>query len=318
MRLSALVMAICGAAASPTHADVGARVEVAFASWANKVGATDAALTYWVDGQPARDVALGQADIETPVELASLSKAITAACVASLIRDGVMSAEMTTQETLQAGPVGLTLAALLTHSGGLAPDETQALMPLWLDSQVDGAEVATARALARLASHQTEYFYNNENYAVLGEMITAVAAADYEETCRARVLDPAGVEQARPSPRTGAFLPFGGWQMPLHDYARFLNWAYGPDGVVGAHAVHLPAKALSEHIYYGMGMFQRPWGPGYNFWHFGGLCLPGRIEIGSYAVRWQNGVSIVASYDVCLDNDQMFALDQAMVKAVFH
>lgn len=318
MRVIALLLALCGAAASSAHADVGTRVQAAFEEWARSVGATDAALTYWVDGQPVRDVVLGRMHIDAPVELASLSKAITAACAVSLIRDGVMTAETTTRQVLDAGPEGLTLAALLTHSSGLSPDETQVLMPLWFDSPVDGAEVATARALARPATGDSGYFYNNENYAVAGEMITAAAGGQYQAVCRDRVLVPAGVLQAEPSPRSGAFLPFGGWQMPLHDYARFLNWAYGPEGVVGSDAVNLPAKAVSQHIYYGMGMFQRAWGPGYNFWHFGALCLPGRMEVGSYAVRWQNGVSIVASYDACLEDTQMFALDQAMVKAVFH
>ena len=317
MRLNALLMAMCGLAAASAYADVGNRVEAAFVAWAGSVGATDAALTLWIDGQPVRDVSLGQASVDAPFELASLSKAITAACAARLIRNGVMTADTTTQDVLGEGPEGLTLAALLTHSGGLAPDDTQTLMAFWLDSSVDGAEVATARALERPVTDNKDYSYNNENYAVAGEMIAAATGAEYEETCRAQVLDPAGVTRAQPSPRAGAFLPFGGWQMPLHDYARFLNWAYGPDGVVGRHVASLPATFLSQNVSYGMGMFQRRSGAGYNFWHFGALCFPGRLETGSYAVRWEEGISVVARYDVCLEREQMFELDQAMVGAVF-
>ncbi|MEM6305219.1 MAG: serine hydrolase domain-containing protein [Pseudomonadota bacterium] len=313
-----IICAICAVlCAWPAWADVAARVDAAFRGWATDVGARDAALTLWIDGTPVHDVHLGAARTDLPVELASLSKAVTASCVAALMEEGLLYAETTSRDVLGAGTRGVQVKGLLTHASGLAPDETQVLMAFWLNSGTDSTAVASQRALARPLGPDSAYFYNNENYAVLGEMIAAITGQSYAQACRQRVLAPAGSATARPSPATGNFLAFGGWQMSLQDYARFLNWSYGPEGVVGARAHRLPAAPVSEHVSYGMGMFQRPWGPGYHFWHFGALCFPGRLETGSYAVRWQSGVSIVASYDRCLTDAQTIALDAALVAAVF-
>lgn len=319
IRYAFCTVALAAGWAVSALADVPERVEAAFRGWAAEVGAGSAALTLWQDGTPRHDVSLGSWTAQTPIETASLSKAITATCAVTLIDEGIWDAETTSEAVLNAGPSGLGLGALLTHGAGILPDQTQGVMGLWIFAQKSQADVAAERALARSPQQGTQgkFAYNNENYAILGEMIARQTGRSYSDACTDRVLIPAGATGAVPSPRTRGFLPWGGWQMSVTDYARFLEWGFGRGGVISTRAHRLPAQAVSTHVSYGMGMFQRSSGPGYNFWHFGSLCFPLGFNTGSYAVHWQNGWSIVAAYDVCLEAEQMGGLDRAMIGAVF-
>ena len=251
--------------------------------------------------------------------MASLGKAITAVCVAQIIRDGIWTARTTSFEVLGYGAPNITVGQLLTHSSGLGPDETQVLMTIWFGVKDDLSEVATKHALLREEQKATQgrYAYNNENYAVLGEMITQQTGQSYAEYCKTRVLDPAGAPSAQPSPKTASYLPFGGWQMSVQEYAAFMWYGFGPDGVVGHQRSRWPRAAVQAPTEYGMGMFQRIVGTTPNFWHFGALCFADRLDVGSFAVIWQGKASALATYDACVDWDAMLALDAALVDAVF-
>lgn len=299
-------------------ADVPDRLEQAFRRWTAEVAAPRAVLTIWRGGVRERDVAIGMAP-RKPVGLASLSKAVTAVCAARMIDTGVWSAKTTSREVLKFGPPGLTVAALMTHSAGLGPDQTQALMPLWLDTRPDRAPLATEIALKRAAqtARRGKYSYNNENYAILGQMIAARTGRAYAPYCKKLVLDPAGVTTARLSPRLGGMGPFGGWQMSVQDYARFMHWAYGPRGLIGANPARWPRSAMGGGAFYGVGMIQRRFRGGMNYWHFGAACFPGRLNLGSYAVRWLREWSVVVAYDACVDGAAMGRLDHLLSRAVF-
>ena len=69
--------------------------------------------------------------------------------------------------------------------------------------------------------------------------------------------------------------------------------------------------------FYGMGMTQREFRGSMNYWHFGALCFPGRLNAGSYAVSWMGDWTVVVAYDACADWDAMVRLDQALAGAVF-
>lgn len=149
-------------------------------------------------------------------------------------------------------------------------------------------------------------------------MIAAQTGVPYDQACRERVLEPAGIAQAGPSPQTGGFLPWGGWQMSVQDYAKFMHWAYGAGGILARNAVTWPAQQVRGDVYYGMGMFfQRGTEAGNLFWHFGSWCFPFGVQTGSYAVHWQEGWSVVAAYDICIPTAQMNALERAMTQAIF-
>lgn len=302
----------------PATADVAARVEAAFVGWARDVGATEAAITLRRGGVPVHDAAIGMA-MDRPVELASVSKAITAVCAATLMESGVWDGATTSREVLGFGPEGITLAGLMTHSAGIGPDRTQWMMWLWLGRPDTHAARATAIALTRpeQSGQAGRYLYNNENYAILGEMIAAQTGQSYVDYCTQAVLRPAGVTTAQPSPHTGSFLPYGGWRMSLQDYAAFHWHAFGPEGIIGRDPSGWPSAPVQGGMSYGVGTFQRPMAGTFNFWHFGALCFPGRLNIGAFAVIWMQDWSLVAAYNVCPTGPEAAKLDQMLAKAVF-
>lgn len=316
-RALVLVLVLCFAATA-VQADVPARLEQSFRDWRKDVGVDAAVMTIWRAGVHHQDVALSMS-ADTPVELASLGKAVTAACAATLMDAGVWQGDTTSVAVLGYGPDDITVSQLLTHSAGLLPDETQNQMPLWLDIPLDRGNAASRKALSRKAQGGIagQYSYSNENYAILGAMIAAQTGQSYEEYCREAVIAPAGLTSARVSPRTGAFASWGGWRMTVQDYARFMYWAYGPDGQIAARLEDWPSADIGGGARYGMGMVHRPFRGSHNFWHFGLLCFPGRLNAGSYAVSWMEEWQVVVAFDRCLNWDQMFALDGALARAVF-
>ncbi len=305
-------------AAPVAMADVPARLDQAFRGWVADVGATAAVMTVWQGGIHHSDVAIGMS-AQAPVELASLGKAVTALCTVTLMQSGLWSAGTTSLEVLGYGPDGVTVAQLMTHSTGFGPDQTQGDMPGWLDTPQDRAADAARQALMRDAQDGTadSYGYNNENYAVLGAMIAAQTGQSYGDYCKDAVLIPAGVTTARLSPRTGSMGAWGGWQMSVQDYARLMHWAYGPQGVIGKAPDDWPQAAMGGGAFYGVGMTQRAFRGQMNYWHFGLLCFPGRLNAGSYAVRWMDDWAAVVSFDRCLEWDQLIALDNVLARAVF-
>lgn len=317
MNIRSLVLALVCAAQSAV-AGVPDRLEEAFEGWVDAVGAENAVLTIWNKGTHQRDVAIG-INADTPVELASLSKAVTALCAAHLIAVGDWAADTTSRAVLGYGPDNLTVGGLMTHSAALAPDQTQGAMPRWLDREKDRSAVAAEHALTRSAQTGTlgSYTYNNENYAVLAAMISAETGQPHTEFCYDAVLKPSGATDARPSPRTGSMAGWGGWMMPVQDYARLMHWAYGPDGMIGSAPQDWPQADMGGGAFYGVGMTQRAFRGSMNYWHFGALCFPGRLNVGTYAVRWMEDWSIVAYYDACLPWDDMINLDNVLSAAVF-
>lgn len=314
VRAMILLMAL----AMPAQADVPERLGIAFQSWARAAGVQKGVITILHKGQHHSDVALGMA-ADTPVELASLGKAVTALCSVSLIKSGVWTAETTSHSVLGYGAEGLSVGDFITHSSGLGPDETQVPMGRWLDRKKDRAEEAARHALGRKtqASQIGSYAYSNENYAVLGAMIARQTGESYDSYCKAAVLDPAGVTTARLSPRTGSMASWGGWQMSVQDYGRLIHWAFGPEGYVGSAPQDWPQVNIDVSAFYGVGMMQRPFRGSMNYWHFGLLCFPGRMNAGGYAVRWMEEWSVVAAFDQCADWGQLTELDRVLAQAVF-
>lgn len=316
MNISLLIVALM-CAAQTVVADVPDRLEAAFEGWVEDVGADAAVISIWQKDMHIRDIAVGM-DADTPVELASLSKAVTGLCAAHLIKTGEWSAQTTSLEVLGYGPDAITVDALMTHSAGLGPDETQGAMPFWLDTREDRAADAAATALTRLTQSGTpgSYAYNNENYAVLAAMISAQTGVPHTQFCKTHVLTPAEATTATPSSRTGSMAGWGGWQMTVKDYARLMHWAYGPQGMIGSAPQDWPQIEVGGGASYSVGMTQRVFRGKMNYWHFGALCFPGRLNVGTYAVSWMEDWRAVVAYDRCVSWDDMFRLDKVLSQAV--
>jgi CubicO group peptidase (beta-lactamase class C family) len=293
--------------------DIPSAVETAFRDWlaGHSIGVGTLALMQ--DGQLVKQVGVG-ISVDTPREMASLSKAITAICALSLIEEGRWDNNTKLGDVLGQGP-DLTVKQLMTHSAGLTTDSTQTAMPMQLDRP--NAALNLKGIFKRGAEGPRGKFqYNNENYALLGAMIAAETSQNYEAACSERVLTPIGVS-ASLSPRTAAFDAYGGWAMSAADYAQFHHAYFGPEGQIGRDPSSFPKFKVGSAVYYGPGTNWRAWEDGFNFWHFGALCFPGRLNVGSFAVQYAIGWNLVATYDGCVDWSAMAALDRAMIGAIF-
>ena len=252
-------------------------------------------------------------------ELASVSKSVTAICALALVEEGRLDWSDTVEQRLGEGPA-VTLAQLVTHSSGLVRDGTQAAMPVWLDRPTSpaghNARVVFDLIVARGApqGERGRYAYNNENYALVALMIEAATGQGYVEACwpRLELDDGIGV-----SARTAAFGPWGGLEARPEAYLAFLHRHFGPESPVGQDPLAFPHVDIGGGAYYGLGMVFRPFRDGFNFWHFGAQCFPGRLEAGSYIVMWEGKVSALAVYDACVDWDTMISLDHALSTSVY-
>lgn len=306
-----LCLAASGAQAQGTAA--AERIIAAFETWL-ETNETTGSIAVLRHGAPVATAGFGK-EASAPVELASVGKAITAVCVDELVRDGRLSYDDTLSLLMGTGP-DLRIADLVVHTSGLRKDSTQRAMQLWLDRSGHRAMNVLEKVIDRGTPKGAvgAYHYNNENYAVLGALIEHVTGESYETVCHDRAVAPAGVT-ATPSPRAGAFLSWGGWQMNVADFARWHQHWFGRDGRIGAAPLDLPHVELAKDVYHGPGSFVRISPQGANFWYFGALCFPLRLNVGSYAVTWGGVLTTVVAYDTCADWDAMGALDLALGRA---
>ena len=317
LRLVLSLLLIATAARAEDTSERAIVFEQMFEGWLASVGATEGVLALRYNGEPVATWSRGR-DATDPVALASLSKAITGACVASLVDDGLLSYDQPARDILdlpEAAPV--TIGQLLSHASGLHKDYTQGPMAAWKDDPTPRWAELTPRALepGRLAEGGT-YHYSNENYAVLGTVIEKVTGMPYEHVCRTRVIDPAGV-QGGGSDRFAAYLPWGCWQMTAADFGGFVDYAFGPQGILTDRLGDLPSVVIDGPVRYGMGMLQREMDVGRNVWHFGALCFFDGPDLGAYAVHWRNGWTVTAWYNACVTWPDMAALDAAMAGVAY-
>lgn len=313
--VAAVHLCLSACAAQADTAAIAQRTEAAWRAWMETADVTRGglALTYRgaVVHEAVLDASPGQA-----FDLASLSKAVTGLCIRALVDEGVLGYDDLVGETLRPGQgalSGVTVAQLLTHAGGIWPDSTQGPMEDWRGEIPSRTDYVTNTVLNR--TDQTgdvgTFTYNNENYAVLAEVIEAVVQQPYREACRDRVLEPLGAPVAEPSPKTGSFDAWGGWAMPLADYARL-----HARGFAGTDPFATPHVDMGGGAHYGLGTVFRSFGEGHNFWHFGLLCFTDE-GFGSYAVLFANGWGAVVAHNRCLGAQDAFALDGALVRGVF-
>lgn len=230
------------------------------------------------------------ADADVPV--ASLSKAITAMCVARLIDAGKLGFDTPLSQALakaigRLGPPAddrlatATISQLLTHRAGFqlsreTPDPASGpalAAHLRRKSGGDPAidELTRAVFATRLpVAPGAAYSYTNATYLLLGAVIEEVSGKPYESHCAESVQGLAG---AKLYPAWRVLSSYGGWHMPLRQYlqiheafaedspalsATTRRWQASPDG-----------KQVADGVHYGLGSFVRPAGQVANHWHGG-------------------------------------------------
>jgi CubicO group peptidase (beta-lactamase class C family) len=208
-------------------------------AWAARHNVGKAVIVVRRNGRVVHQASLGGADPARPVLLASLSKAITGACVATLIREGRLGFQTTLAAALAkffkahgrpADPriERITIAQLLTHRAGFSSASdgedpaTRSVLKAYLESH-SSREAPKPAYLAMLFKERLlrdpgqKFAYSNAGYLMLGAVIEEATGRSYEDYCREAVLKPAGVTGAL-DPTWAVLWSTGGWHMPGADY----------------------------------------------------------------------------------------------------
>ena len=260
----------------------------------------------------------------------SLSKSITAACVGSLVDEGLLSFESPLGRYLpglRPATAAITVAQLITHRSGLPGHTpfgplTSAVnleLSVRLPEEIPFAAIAVAmRNVAPTTPTGAGFAYSNLNYLFLGQLIETVAQQPYVEVCNARLLRPAGIRDAGLDPRWGALLwSTGGWLLSPAEYLAFAA-TIAPGGSAGPKARaflrDVPirgAPARDPLSYYSLGVLWQPstTGPmishnGSWFWRHVGTVRSIDEDAGSQFRWWPNGLAWCATYaGVSLDSN---------------
>lgn len=302
-------------------ADRVKQLESAFSNWMAEAGADMGAIAVTFQGELVHSAGFGMPS-DQPIELASVGKSITALCLAALVDEGLLEWDMPLHIALDepvAGALGQTpLRQIVTHAAGIGPDSTQQTMPFRFGDPTPYHGEVTDTVITRdtQAYEPGRFRYNNENYAILGEVIARATDQPYDTACAERLLPADQYPSARISPEAGAFGPWGGWQMSVSDYARFHAVHYGTASVVGHNPSLFPAVPIAGGMHYGPGSFWRAFRGRHNFWHLGLLCLD-QLGAGTFAVSWQGDWGVVVGWNKCVSFDSAGQLDAALSRAAF-
>ncbi|KAA9007101.1 serine hydrolase domain-containing protein [Histidinibacterium aquaticum] len=282
-------------------------IEAAWRGWAQAAGVRTSSIAITRDGELVRARGLNR-DARARAPLASLSKSITGACVMRLVDRGNLSLGSTTGQLLggtglqmSRGGARITVSELLTHSSGLDRDSTQGHASPWRARGGDRTLNVSQTALARPVGPKS-FFYNNENYAVLGAMISAATGRNPAELCPQLL----GID-ARVSPDFGGGVSWGGYEMSAPDFARFAatlqprsDW---------------PRVPMVSGVSYGPGVMLKE-GGGDTLWHFGSWCFLFGRSAGAYFFQLGDSWGVTVTWDRCLSDRNMQALDLALAQAL--
>lgn len=326
-RLAALagrLFAVAAAAAASRAPDASATFGAAVKAWAAEQRISHAFVVVRRQGRTVYRAALGGADADAPVHLASLSKAITAACVATLVRDGKLSFDTPISVALAKfiahhAPLrdrrlgDVTVAQLLTHRAGFATgdDDDPASgrnLDHYLATHTSRAAPRPSLLTAVLATRLVrmpgaDYAYGNAAYFVLGAIIEEASGRPYRSYCGEAVLKPLGLAgDLEPAWQVAA--AFAGWRMRAADYLKLLDVFAADDDRLGAAATawRLDPRGKevpSEAAWYGLGTFVRRAERGVDVWHWGSWdYTPAEGEKGTvrtsfvaYAARLADGTA---------------------------
>jgi CubicO group peptidase (beta-lactamase class C family) len=184
------------------------------------------------------------ADPQKPTLIASLSKAITGACIATLVRDGKLSFTTPLRDALPqffkqyGAPVDprlndATVEELLVHRAGLrgnADDDSIYGIFAKRASSGHGWQAAPKTVLSeyllkdRLARHPGgRYSYSNTGYEILSAIIEEQTGTSYEDYCGAAVFGALGLAVPKLHPDWRMLAGMGGWFVPGPDFLAFLD-----------------------------------------------------------------------------------------------
>jgi CubicO group peptidase (beta-lactamase class C family) len=184
------------------------------------------------------------ADPQKPTLIASLSKAITGVCIATLVRDGKLAFTTPLRDAMPqffkqyGAPVDArlyqaTVEELLAHRAGLrgnADDDSIYGVFAKRASAGHGWQVTPETVLSeyllkdRLARHPGgRYSYSNTGYEILTAIIEEQTGQHYEDYCRTAVFGKLGIAMPKLHPDWRMLSGAGGWFVPGPDYLALLD-----------------------------------------------------------------------------------------------
>lgn len=324
---------LCGITFTPqavlAEGENGPAVVKAFEKWMKKYKVRKGAIAVSYNGKL---VATGgkKRKPDAPAPVASLSKAITAACVIKALETTGKNAkqpllELMPETLTKLGQgkdnrfVEITAAQLIAQSSGLKPDITQKKLGRLKSMRHENKEWQYKQQIRhKLAKAPgNEYFYNNMNYLILGLMIEELSQKPNEEYCFETILKPLGISTASFNPAWKVMSTYGAWKISAVDYLKFVDWAFADNKVLGKPPYSMPSISLGNGASYGMGTLLRRTGDGFNFWHFGrwGGTSRAKAKFGAYFAKYASGYSVVVNYDYNPNNKKMSELDNLLYRA---
>jgi CubicO group peptidase (beta-lactamase class C family) len=267
------------------------------------------------------------ADPNQPTLIGSLSKAITAACVATLIRDEKISFTTKMRDTLAeffrryGRPIDarfedVTIEQLLTHRSGLH-DNREGDPFIGIRKERIAKHLAPdASPQPLLAAYLTQnplvsapggaFAYSNTGYLALTAIIEERTGRQFKDYCREAVLAPLCLTGVRLHPDWRMLGGGGGWYISAGDYLAFLDIFDPSHPFLGKSvkawidAMRTHSGAKDERERYSLGMFTSARNGRWSIHHGGELSWRGRDAqgkpiaaiIGSSVGRSTDGIAV--------------------------
>ncbi len=292
-----------------------ARVSAVFQKFAENHALSEASLAIGYDRGLVHGEGVGRI-ADAPVPVASLSKAVTAVCLANLFRTRNLPftttlADLTPQlSALRVTPPAhardIRVSDLVSHTSGLDPDITQGNMPSPSFGPAGLHRRIAFQAMARNAMRgvRGRFYYNNGNYAILAAVIEAVSGREYAPFCAETVLTPAGATSAHMQGRLAALSSFGGWDISAADHTRFLMHWFAPEQPWIARPQDFPGAETATGSVYGLGMSRKELRGGQVYTHFGMICTDQAQDgTGAVAIVLPGSYAMTVTWNRCLDDD---------------
>lgn len=325
----------------------GARMTAAFEAWAKKFKIPNASFVVMRGDKVMGSVSVGGHNAQAPRPLAYLSMPITAVCIAKLVETKRLKYEDT---------IGVLLKPFFDARPGLERFKDRTVRDLVLHNDVafnnplgiDGTEDFNeldfrkpnleavfaigfrlrARVHPSAQPVERQFRYNFANYAGLGLVIQAVTGKPYKDACSELVLAPAGVTTAGMDPDWEIMSAWGGWNMSVVDYARFLDHFRPKAGLLKAPASQWPQKkyacCIDPYTIYSLGMRVEPFVTGqYDIllgatWNYKTVRVPVRTEdYGAVFKMYRQNLRYVVTYAPKLKERAYSALILDLNKAAY-
>ncbi len=289
----------------------------AWSDWMARHQINEGAIAIAYEGAIVAEEGIGRTATD-PAPVASLSKAITAACALYAMSENDTPAGTKLQKAMpeffskfrvkDRRLFSATLGHLITHDSGIISQfERRYTRFETLKEEQKEAQLRNI-VLERLGATpgRNNYSYSNANYLALGVAIEEMTGAPYEAYCQQNVLAPLGITTAHISDEWAVLSSFGGWVISASDYVKFLH-AQISDGLVrGQRPLSFRPKVhIGKNRYYGPGLMFRKTEDGLLVWHAGSWkwSHDGKeASFGAYALMLDNGLTISTNFsDAALD-----------------